>query len=249
MAQGRSYAAYIRRSTEDQSDEHQLSDIEDWLDYNDVSVSEVDFYREQASGAKRDREKFNQLIEDIEDGHYTDVVVWEVSRVARHGLAAQRFFTVCEETGTVIHVTNGSVRRIEPEGEGRMVAGIIAEVAAEERRNLIRRTKSGLRRAREDGKWTGPAPTGFTTDDGYLTPNLNPNYDNKETGFLDVVDALERIVSGEWSYNKAAEHTPNITRQTFSNIHQDEERLAWYLERRAEDDRVSEALGEVELQS
>lgn len=239
-----SVAVYIRRSTADQEDEHQLADIRDWLDYQSIPIGEVEIYREQASGAKRNRQAFTRLIEDIKSGEYSDVVVWEVSRIARHGLAAQEFFTACEDAGVVIHVTNGSVRRVEPEGQGRMVAGIIAEVAAEERRQLIRRTMSGQRRARDEGKWLGQVPAGFTRVDGFLKPNLDPDYSDGETGFLDIVDALESIEDGT-SYNKAAKRCPNITRQTLSNIHQDEKRLAWYLEQEAADDRVAEALGDV----
>ncbi|WP_368408824.1 hypothetical protein [Halorussus limi] len=41
------------------------------------------------------------------------------------------------------------------------MADIIASVAAEERRQLIRRTESGQRRAREEGKWLGQVPIGF----------------------------------------------------------------------------------------
>jgi hypothetical protein len=58
---------------------------------------------------------------------------------------------------------------------------------------------------------------------------------------LDVVNALEKI-DGSGSYNQTATETPNITRQGLANIHQDEQRRAWYLEGMAEDDRVSAAL-------
>jgi hypothetical protein len=58
---------------------------------------------------------------------------------------------------------------------------------------------------------------------------------------LDVVNALEKI-DGSGSYNQTATETPNITRQGLANIHQDEDRRAWYLDGEAEDDRVSAAL-------
>lgn len=141
----------------------------------------------------------------------------------------------------MIHITNGSVREVRPDGTGRMVAGIIAEVAAEERRSLIRRTQSGLRRARKEGKWLGEVPAGFVRDDGYLKPNINPDYEDGESGFLDIVEALEAIEEGD-SYNKTAERTPNVTRQTLSNIHQNPERSSWYLDADADDSRVQQAL-------
>jgi DNA invertase Pin-like site-specific DNA recombinase len=237
-------AMYIRRSTEEQSDEHQLDDISAWLDRHDLAIGEVDEYSEHGSGASEERDEFRQLIEAIESDTYTDVVVWEISRIARKGLLAQRFFDACEEHNTVIHVTNGSVREIRPDGTGRMVAGIIAEVAAEERRTLIRRTKSGVTRARKEGKWVGQVPVGFTTVDGYLKPNLDPDYDEDESGFLDVVDALERLEDGE-SYRSVGSDTPNVTRQTLMRIDRDGDRKAWYLDNEADDERVDEALNMV----
>ncbi|AFZ74623.1 recombinase family protein [Natronobacterium gregoryi] len=237
-------ATYIRRSTAEQDDEHQLADIKDWLDRHNLAIKDVEVYPEQASGASEDRDKFLNLIEDIKEGKIDNVVVWEISRIARKGLLAQRFFDACEDNEVVIHVSNGSVREIRPDGTGRLVADIIASVAAEERRTLIRRTRSGQRRAREEGKWLGNVPKGFTRQDGYLKPNLNPDYDEGETGYLDIVEALELIENG-MSYRQAAENTPHVTRQTLSNIDQDEEKRAWYTEQEAEDDRIQEALSEI----
>lgn len=242
------YATYIRKSTADQSDTHQRADIQDWLDANDIPVAAVDFYTETGSGADSTRDEFRALIEAIEDGEYSDVIVWEVSRIARKGFLAQRFFDACEDAETTVHVTNGSVRRIEPDGTGRLVADIIASVAAEERRNLIRRTRSGQKQAREAGKWVGNPPVGFVVVDGFLKPNLNPSYKNGETGFFDVVEALESVNNGA-SYRKTAKQTPNITRQTLSTIHQDEDRRSWYLEEHAEDERVQVAINEVSTKS
>jgi len=117
-------------------------------------------------------------------------------------------------------------------------------VYTEERRQLIRRTRSGLRRAEKEGKWLGQVPTGFVRENGYLKPNLSPDYEEGETGYLDIADAIEAIENGE-SYRSAAERVPNCTRQTLMNIHKDEERRKWYLEEEAEDERVDEALDEI----
>lgn len=234
-------AVYIRRSKEEQQDEHQRDDIRDWLHQHDLQIGDVELYPEYGSGASESRSKFRQLIDDIENDDYSNVVVWEISRIARKGLLAQEFFDACEDAKVVIHITNGSVREVRPDGTGRMVAGIIAEVAAEERRNLVRRTQSGLRRARKEGKWLGEVPAGFVRDNGYLKPNLDPDYEDGKSGFLDIVEALEAIEEGD-SYNQTAKRTPNVTRQTLSNIHQDPERKSWYLDSDADDDRVQKAL-------
>jgi len=238
------YSIYIRKSTDQQSDDHQREDIKDWLDSEGVQISEVEVFAETGSGASSARDQFTTLIQAVENGEYSDVVVWEVSRIARKGFLAQRFFDACAEHNVTIHITNGSVRRIEPDGTGRLVADIIASVAAEQRRTLIRRTKSGQKQARKAGKWMGNPPVGFVVVDGYLKPNLDPQYDDGETAFFDVVDALESINTGT-SYSKAAANTPNITRQTLSKIDQDETRRSWYLDLDAEDERVQGAIASV----
>jgi len=222
-------AAYVRRSTAEQEDQHQIDSIEQWLSQHDLDLSDIDLYAEQASGADPERNQFTELLEEIETGSYDNVVVWELSRIARKGTQAQRFFDAAEDAETTIHVTNGSVRMIEPDGHGRLIADIISAVAAEERRSLIRRTKAGIERAKDEGKWIGQPPAGFVTIDGYLRPNMSPDYDDGETGYLDIQDALEEIDDGE-SYRAAAADTPNVTRQTLSTIDQDEERRERYFD-------------------
>lgn len=165
-----------------------------------------------------------------EDGSYEKVVAWEISRIARKGTQAQRFFDAAEDNDTTIHVTDGSIRTIEPDGHGRLIADIIAAVAAEERRSLIRRIKAGIRRAKEEEKYVGQPPAGFVVgDDGNLRPNLSPDYDDGETGYLDMQDALEEIDDGQ-SYRAAAGSTPNVTRQTLSNIDNNGDRREMYMD-------------------
>lgn len=224
-------AAYIRDSTDEQTNEHQFTAVEEWAERNGIDIANIDIYAETASGASTDRDQFEELLEEIEDGSYSKVVVWEISRIARKGSQAQRFFDACEDAETTIHVTNGSIRTIEPDGHGRLIADIIAAVAAEERRSLIRRTKAGIQRAKEQGKYVGQPPAGFVVDDdGNLRPNLSPDYDDGETGYLDMQDALEEIDDGQ-SYRAAAGSTPNVTRQTLSNIDQDEDRREMYFDK------------------
>lgn len=243
---GSNPAAYVRRSTEKQSDRHQQRDIKRWLEYQELQVGDVEWFVETASGASGERPEFQSLIDKVERRDVTDVIVWEISRIARNGLLAQGFFDACEDSQVTIYVTNGSVRKVEPDGHGRLVADIVAAVAAEERRRLIERTKSGVQKAISEGKWVGQVPAGFITVDGYLRPNFSPDYDAGEVGFYDMVEAIEAIDSGD-SYRSTAMSTPNVTRQTLSAIDQDEQRRKWYLEGEAEDERVQAAVKEADV--
>ena len=238
------YIVYIRRSTDKQDDEHQHEDIRNWLEDRGIGFAEVDVISEQASGASSARDGFQELIDSIRQGEVHHVVVWEISRIARKGRLAQEFFDACENNGTTVHITNGSISEIQPDGTNRLIADIISAVAAEERRSLIRRTESGVKRAQREGKWLGNVPLGFRRDsEGYLQPILDANRDEGEVSYIEVQEALERIEAGE-SYRSVAQTLP-VTRQALSNIDQDEERRSWYIEREANDERVQEAIESV----
>ncbi len=238
------YKKYIRGSTDSQETTHQKNDLDEWFDENtSVDPSTVTEHVDlDISGSVREREGYLELLERIKGGDVDHVVVWEISRIGRRGSIIQEFFDACEDSDVTVYITNGKVEKIKPDGTNRFVADIVGMVYTEERRQLIRRTKSGLRRARRQGKWLGQVPTGFVrSDDGYLHPNLSPNYDAGETGFFDVSEALEALENGV-SYRKASRELPNCSRQTLMNINKDDERRMWYLEEESDDDRVSDAL-------
>lgn len=241
-------AYYVRRSTFEQENQHQIESIRDFLDEHGLDIAEVGDYVETASGAKRDREELMDLMEAIQNGEIDHVIVWELSRIARDGLVAQEFFTLCEDEDVVIHVTDGNVQRITPDGQNRLVADIYASIYADERRTLVRRTKLGQKRAYKAGKWVGNPPLGFTTDgDGYLIPNVEfygDEYNEEKDGFFKVQAAIEDIDNGE-SYRSAAMNM-ECTRQVLSNIDQDGEKRRWYLEQEADDERVQTALEELD---
>jgi DNA invertase Pin-like site-specific DNA recombinase len=238
------YTVYIRRSTEKQEDKHQHEDIREWLNERDLSIGEVEVLSEQASGSSSSRDEFRTLINHIKTGNIDYVVVWEISRIARKGKLAQEFFDACENNGTTVHITNGSISEIQPDGTNRLIADIISAVAAEERRSLIRRTKSGVSRAQSEGKWLGNVPLGFRRDgEGYLQPIIDADREEGEVSYIEVQEALQRVKNGE-SYNSVAKSLP-ITRQGLSKIHQDEERRAWYIDGDADDERVQSAIDSV----
>lgn len=238
--------AYIRKSTSEQENEHQNKSIEKWTKQHDVPLSEVTFLRETASGSTRNREKFNELMDRVEDGKVDHVVVWELSRIAREGELANRFFNLCEDNDVTVHVTDGSPEKIEPDGSNRFVAEVLSAVYAEERRTLIDRTKHGQQRALDNGKWVGKPPLGFTTDgDGYLAANIDTFacYNDERDGFYAVEKAMEMIDDGA-SYRSTAGDMI-CSRRALSNVYNDEERRRWFLEREADDERVQQALDEI----
>lgn len=238
-------AAYIRSSTDKQTDQHQFDDIHEWAEQNGFDPATIDEFADYAeSGTDPGREQFVELIDAIRNDDYDRVIVWEISRLARLGSTYQEFFEAAGDHDTVVNITNGWTDTVLPDGSGKLIADISAAVAEEERRKLISRVESGVKRARKQGKWLGEVPTGFERNDqGYLRPLLDA--DPGEDSYLDVRAALEDIEDG-MSYNAAAKSL-NTTRQTLSRIDQDEERRPWYVDAEAPgDDRVEEALQDVQ---
>ncbi len=248
MTTDNTYAKYIRGSTDTQETSHQKDDLDEWfIENTDIDPSNVTEHVDlDVSGSERDRDGYLNLLQGIKSGDVDHVVVWEISRIGRRGSIIQEFFDACEDNDTTVHITNGKVERIKPDGTNRFVADVVGMVYTEERRQLIRRTKSGLRRARRQGKWLGQVPTGFVrSDDGYLHPNVSPDYDSGETGFFDVAEALESINDGE-SYRKTSRELPNCSRQTLMNIYKDDERRGWYVNEESDDDLIDDALSEID---
>ena len=245
MRDGEQVASYVRSSSDKQSESHQLDDIDQWATNHEIDPQEIKRYADLAkSGADPGRKQFEQLIEDMAAGEIDRVIIWEISRLARLGSIYQRFFETAGDAGVIVNITNGWTDTVRPDGTGKLIADISAAVAEEERRKLIKRVESGIRRAKREGKWLGEVPVGFErNEEGYLRPNLDPSNET-EDGFLEIRSALERIENGE-SYRKVAQGL-NTTRQTLSRIDQDVDRKDWYLEADAQDERVEEALQEVQ---
>lgn len=65
------YASYIRRSAAEQEDKHRRESINRWLQDQNLSLSDIDVYAEQASGASAERDKFQELISRIEAGEWS----------------------------------------------------------------------------------------------------------------------------------------------------------------------------------
>ncbi|WP_049934265.1 recombinase family protein [Haloplanus natans] len=143
---------YIRPSTDRQDDQHQRDSITRYIDGHDLPQDRVEQYVDIESGSNDEREQFNALLDAIRNDEFDHVIVWEISRISRRGATLQEFFDACEEHGVTIHITDGAVEKVKPDGTGRSVADIVGMVYQQERQQLIRRVKAGVKRASDQGK-------------------------------------------------------------------------------------------------
>lgn len=234
------FAVYVRVSTDAQAtgEESQRDAIEQFL--NDHDVDDADWYADiDSSGSDTERDGFNDLARAVENGEYTDVVMPELSRLARHTATSVEFIDNAVEQDVVIHLLDDMIDRIDPERPQTQFFGkMISLWMEEERKQTIRRIRRGLKQAQQQGKWTGRPPKGFETDDnGFLQVDMEE--------YLAVRDALERVDDGESL--RSVDNETRFNRQTLSDLYQD--RREWYLSAETDDgddERVQKALEQVD---
>jgi DNA invertase Pin-like site-specific DNA recombinase len=135
---------YARVSREDQHLALQLDALEA------AGVIRANIVEEKESGA-RQRPAFDALLKRLLSGD--SLVAWKVDRLGRDALAALTIARDLDVRGVRIVITTLGVDSSTP--AGRMVFGVLAQLAEFERATLIERTHAGLAAARKRGTHLG----------------------------------------------------------------------------------------------
>ena len=152
-------AIYVRVSTDDQSCDRQILDLQAFAERSGHNVVEV--FKETASGTKNDRRERNKVMQ-LAQGRYIDaVLVTELSRWGRNTEDLLR---------TVNELADRKVSLLALKGQdfdlstatGKLMLTMLSAISDFERGLLSERTKSGLAAAVAKGKKLG-RPTGNKT--------------------------------------------------------------------------------------
>ena len=135
---------YARVSREDQQLALQLDALQA------AGVPETNIVQEKESGAGR-RPAFDALLRKLNSGD--SLIAWKVDRLGRDALAALTVARDLDHRGVRIVITTLGVDSSTP--AGRMVFGVLAQLAEFERATLIERTNAGLAAARKRGAHLG----------------------------------------------------------------------------------------------
>ena len=135
---------YARVSREDQQLALQLDALEA------AGVPAENVVQEKESGA-RQRPAFDALLKKLNSGD--SLIAWKVDRLGRDALAALTVARDLDHRGVRIVITTLGVDSSTP--AGRMVFGVLAQLAEFERATLIERTNAGLAAARKRGQHLG----------------------------------------------------------------------------------------------
>ena len=148
---------YARASTEEQrlygySLDAQIKVCRDYCEHKGWEV--VMIYREAVTSKKEDkRRQFQRAITFLKEGGADVLVAWKLDRISRSNFEFQKLL---REVGYKFVTVEDNMDLTDE--RKKLEADIRIAFAEEERRNISRRTKLGLARARDEGKRIGRPP-------------------------------------------------------------------------------------------
>jgi DNA invertase Pin-like site-specific DNA recombinase len=145
-------AVYVRVSTDRQTHRSQLAELIRWRDANpDVAVRE---YRDKASGKTMERPGWAKLWADVEAGKVSKVVVWRLDRLGRTAAGLTSLFESLQDRKVGLLSLRDSLDLST--ASGRLMANVLASVAAYETEVRSERIRAGIDAAKAEGKrWGG----------------------------------------------------------------------------------------------
>ena len=147
-------ALYLRVSTIDQHPETQLYDLRQMAAQRGYEI--VQEYTDRISGVKARRPGLDTMMRDARRSRFDAVLVWACDRIAR---STRHFLEVLDELNRVEVEFVSFREQIDTGGPlGRALVVIIGVVAELERNLIIERVRSGMRRARLEGRQIGRKP-------------------------------------------------------------------------------------------
>lgn len=149
-------ALYLRVSTRSQDIASQEPDLKRWAE--DHKEQPVRWYRDRFTGKTMDRPGFGKLMDDLGAGKVERVVVWRLDRLGRtaKGLTAL-FKDLLARKVDLVSLKDGLDLETPA---GRLMAHVLASVAAYETEVRAERIYPGQAAAREAGKTWGGSPKG-----------------------------------------------------------------------------------------
>jgi DNA invertase Pin-like site-specific DNA recombinase len=137
---------YARVSTEDQELGLQITAL------RDAGVPEANIVQEKASAkAGSDRPRYTALLKRLKDGDR--LVVWKVDRLGRSTLESLNTARDLDERGVHIVITTLGIDLKTP--AGRLVFGMMVQIAEFERELIRERVKAGMADAKKRGVHIG----------------------------------------------------------------------------------------------
>lgn len=149
----RHIAIYVRVSTNRQEFRSQTPDLERWLQaYADDAP--VKWYRDKATGKTMDRPGWRRLESDMVAGKVSKIVVWRLDRLGRTAAGLTALFEDLQRRKIGFESLRDKIDLST--AAGRLLANVLASVAAYENEVRSERIRAGQAAAKDSGKaWGG----------------------------------------------------------------------------------------------
>jgi len=146
-------AIYMRVSTSQQTTRGQKADLKRWLEAQGEN-GRVVWYEDTATGKNMDRPGWQKLAAEIERGQVERLIVWRLDRLGRTASGLCKLFEDLQAHKVRLISLKDSIDLGTP--SGRLIAHVLASVAAYETEIRGERVKAGQDAARATGKrWGG----------------------------------------------------------------------------------------------
>lgn len=139
---------YARVSTKDQNLDLQLDAL------SKAGCADTYIYREEVSGALRERPQLKKLLEQVREGDV--VVIWKLDRLGRSLADLVQLVNEIQGKGAGLLSLQDSIDTTTP--QGKLTFHLFAAIAEFERDLIRERTKAGLESARARGRRGGRPP-------------------------------------------------------------------------------------------
>ena len=148
-------ALYMRVSTPDQNPQSQQYDLEQMAAQRGLEIVER-YVDHGVSGTRVRRPALDRMMADARHGRFEVVAVWASDRLAR---SVKHFVAVLSELDHLGIAYLSYRESIDTAGPlGRAVMIIVAAIAELERSLIVERVRSGMRRAKLEGRHIGRRP-------------------------------------------------------------------------------------------
>src|SRR3989338_4338117 len=194
------YFLYARKSTED--DDHQIMSIEAQLfELREYARREnleiIREFQEAKSAKKPRRERFAEMIDEIEKREGVGILAWHPDRLARNSVDGGRIIYLVD-TGKIVSLRFPQFW-FEPTPQGKFMLQVAFGQSKYFSDNLVENVKRGIRQKLRRGEWLTIAPFGYVNNP--KTRQIEPHPAKSKI----VARAFEEFAKGTHTLKSMAE--------------------------------------------
>ena len=142
-------AIYLRVSTDGQTHDSQESDLRDYCERR--RWTNVQWFRDTASGAKQDRKALNELSALVRRGRVDIVLTFKLDRLARSLSHLAQIIAELQAHNVALVCPSQGIDTSDANPAARLQVNILAAVAQFERELITERVNAGIAAARQRG--------------------------------------------------------------------------------------------------